>query len=924
VTKNNEYIEPKIYVSIFNEYGETVVSRHLSSRKKLVDVDISFLKHVITRWKKHNRRLRKEEETNSYNTIEPKLIFPLEVNRIYEGKITLCRIADGGQISLIDKWLIKRAFIFQSPESEDNTNIPSVESSLKILNESAIKAIRALSKDQFDDSYREYKNFHLLLLELGETKIDGKNLNYGIIEGTWDSIYKDWTRSYRNIFDESVIALPQQDDFFRTCSYTAYYLIDKIFLIPSMTGLSSVIEFQGYLWYRLNEWWREQVEKQDGTEHSNSIPTELLSPESKIYTDAAMFFIGAWESTQRVIIIKADKHTDTWQDFSAVFNAFDSHLTETLSFVGRAVLSGNRYAARAAAEIIMRWQGNINISLHDSTNDYWLTHGIKAAKATPNLLEQPWSQVENILENSDNLRGNHSQKAVLKSILFSYWQDISALLAGFLINWTLLAANGNPDSTGNFLSKEILYKLLKGSLDDDASNDGKSSFASTLQDFFIIFLRQNTRHHWTTGSYQGKLSSICRKIDGITEPARISGRVYTGHGDSIDDLRMPFIILGMLLCKENEPDILSQRTKESLGFIMEDDNTAKNLDYSLKNHIELIDKIDILLISRVFGDYVLPKEKTIPSVVANDIVVDTSIAETSEIESSSLHYENRREQVRQLFISLQQFVHDYRTKRVQELPISESKIMEIVENASSEAFDKETANFPVNLFKQIEFTTDILPERKLTSKYPKGMLTEPIMDDVHYGEKWHSELISPYVYAHLIFSIFDTVKANKQVENATATNQQSYANLLLEKAEKIKGLGLTPIIIVETFQTPRWIRGWEAARWDTSLQIPQNITIERKEQRKRGGYLFHVNNIPVYEGKALTECTIIMAEETLQRIRFRQFDNGYPVNVIYHLDSNDPWYGVLTYEWQREVILGNEPVFFITYPQPTTTDDDIT
>jgi hypothetical protein len=126
---------------------------------------------------------------------------------------------------------------------------------------------------------------------------------------------------------------------------------------------------------------------------------------------------------------------------------------------------------------------------------------------------------------------------------------------------------------------------------------------------------------------------------------------------------------------------------------------------------------------------------------------------------------------------------------------------------------------------------------------------------------------------------------------------------------------LTPIIIVETFQTPRWLRGWESAKWDKRIQLPSNIAIERKEKRKRGGYLFHVNDIPVYEAKALIQGTLVMAEETFQKVRFRQFDNGYPVDVTYQIDPNDPWHGTLMYEWQRDVALGNEKVFFITYPQ---------
>src|SRR5690606_34762175 len=106
-----------------------------------------------------------------------------------------------------------------------------------------------------------------------------------------------------------------------------------------------------------------------------------------------------------------------------------------------------------------RWYGHISISLHESDSDYWLTHGIKAVRATPHLFEQPWNQVEQILADENDFHRS-SEKSVLKAILFNYWQDVSALLVGFLINWGLSTATANP------LSLEILDKLLNGALED--------------------------------------------------------------------------------------------------------------------------------------------------------------------------------------------------------------------------------------------------------------------------------------------------------------------------------------------------------------------------------------------------------------------------------------------------------------------------
>lgn len=908
--EEERYVEPEVHCFIPRDCGQPVVTCRLPSEKYLADIDLSFLKYIVKRWKKRNQRLRREDEHHSRST---KLIFPLEVGCLYNGETTLCRADREGKLSLIDKWLIKRAFIFRTPQNWDERNTQNIENSIKILNETVIRAIRALSKDQFEVAYGEYQNFHLLLLELGETRSNRESINYGIIEsfGLGEHLYQEWARSYHNIFDESVAVLPQRNDFFRTCCYTAYHLIDNIFFIPSME-LNSVIDSQGYLWFRFNEWWCEQVEKQRCKEHHNSAPTELLPPEAKIYEDAMRHFVGAWEAIQSIIISKADKHTQTWKDYRSVFMAFDCHLKEILLFVARAVLSGNRHAAKETAEMLMRWYGHISISLHEYDSDYWLMHGIKTVRATPYLFEQSWNQVEQILADENGFHKN-SEKSLFKAILFNYWQDVSALLASFLINWSLTAAQANPMSTP--LSLEILDKLLKGSLDDNANNHSRSTFAKNLRDFLIIFLRQNTCHHWAKGSYQADLSEICRKIDSLTEPAQVSGRIYSRHGDPIDSIKTPFIILGLLLADENEGNVLSKSVQDFLGIMLEDDEAAQNLERALKKHIESMESINLAEIDRMFSGF-LSAEKTASNVTADNITSEVGNAETTATEATYVRYERRREQVKQLFVSLQQFICEYRTKKIQALPVSDTKMMKIAEDASLEAFNKETAEFPVDLFKEVKFTTKCLPERKLANPhYPKGMLTEPVMDEVHYGKKWHSELIASFVYAYLIFSIFDKAKTNQQVENSTATTQQEYADLLLEKAKLLKESGLTPIIIVETSRTPGWLDDWGLARWDRQIQLPFNIIIERKEKRKRGGYLFHVNDVPVYEAKALIQGTLVMAEETFQKVTFRRFDNGYPVDVTYQIDPNNPCYGTLMYEWQRDVVLGNEKVFFITYPQ---------
>lgn len=167
-----------------------------------------------------------------------------------------------------------------------------------------------------------------------------------------------------------------------------------------------------------------------------------------------------------------------------------------------------------------------------------------------------------------------------------------------------------------------------------------------------------------------------------------------------------------------------------------------------------------------------------------------------------------------------------------------------------------------------------------------------------------------------MFDILTEAKERNILTEITVNNEQEYIGQITGLSQSLKNQGLNPILIAETFRSPAWINDWESATWRKDILLPAGIEIERKEKRHRGGYIFHINGVPLYDGRALTEGTILLPSEVLKKVKFRQLENGYPVLATFQADPNDPWHGTLNYHWERAVELdANYTIYHIKYPK---------
>ncbi|HAT2067017.1 TPA: hypothetical protein ACG2L8_001917, partial [Legionella pneumophila] len=195
---------------------------------------------------------------------------------------------------------------------------------------------------------------------------------------------------------------------------------------------------------------------------------------------------------------------------------------------------------------------------------------------------------------------------------------------------------------------------------------------------------------------------------------------------------------------------------------------------------------------------------------------------------------------------------------------------------------------------------------------PKGQLTVPLMDHTLFSEDYHHKEVSSRLYAYLIFDILNEAKKIQILNEVSVDSEGDYAEKLIQIGKDLINQKLNPIIIIDN-NTHQFIYDWKRTLWDPKTQIPEGIKISKKENRFTKNYMFDLNDIPVYKSNANTKKSIIFPLEILNTLKFRQFKNGYPVEVTFDENPDNPWDGTLTYLWERIVELDkNYNIYTIT------------
>lgn len=890
---------PQVWIYPTREEGAHSVSKDLRGKRVLADINVTLLDRVAGRWYARNTRSGGDSD-RAFLASRPTLQFPLVLGEVYEGKVTLCTILNnGGPLTWLERQMVRRAFRFRIEKKP--APIYSTPQALSVLAEQAIAAMNAQDRTAFDDIFSQMTDLHASLIQFGETRSNsGEPANYGSLPDQRDfgELQSAWARSYRRLFEEGVGFIDREPHYFGKLAYMAPYVISQVMSEPSLTGVTAIVDFQTYLWHRLNLWWGRNAEQQ-GLQHGLSKPVVLLEPLATVHSNAVRAFIAPWESLLKEFFRPDVERRTTWEAKAGVYPVLSEHLSETALFIARSVLTGNRDAATIWIDVLLRWCGDA--LPWDSENHFYDFNLVQKTVLTPAMVKQGWTEVHDRLARMSDLANPRlSQESVFANLVFNMWQDTCFVLTSFLVQWA-----GNGEVARDTLALEAARQLLDRKLVDGSEPDGRTGFYETQWDFLASFLRRNTLREWAQDKVVPSFWRLAEQLENLTREPMMVGRIYSWGGPAAGGIRAADLVLGSLRLQPDAFDA-SSLVRHFPQWLV-DDREAGHLAERLTTITTDLAAMDIPALAPVF-EYLDPEPA--PHDAAGDL--DAGVADAPPpVPPVQISFANRLGHFTSLVNTLSERIASYRRERITEASVSPAKLAELARTVSNAVFGNNENSFVGHLFGPVQFTSDTLEQvfSVRWTNFPKGVLTEPRLDMVM---GWDGILIQEVTNRARSRSLGQIKEAKAASAADTVVNVHSetdFAASLLAACADLRGQQLTPVILLGSGTLSRWVRNWSNAVYRPDQILPDGVVVERPQVRDKTGLLYIISGAKTYSTETNLGGVWVLAREAFAGLKVTRVNAADTVvHLTFTPTESDPYHGALETGWRQSVVTDTSPL----------------
>jgi hypothetical protein len=552
---------------------------------------------------------------------------------------------------------------------------------------------------------------------------------------------------------------------------------------------------------------------------------------------------------------------------------------------------------------LLHWQSNtIPLSWH---SDIATLNAAQRLLLLPSRCADEWQAVESQFRDRSSFPSQHiGQMTVYSGLIVTVWKDTCHVIANMLLTWAL-----NHNEPEKSAPARIAKNLIDGRTLDYGGDRHSANFLGTFSDFLLSFLRRHSQFEWAQNGLDRYYHHLAEQIDQLTDVPGMSGRTYITAGYSQSSSYDGEMLLGCLRAT-GTVDVVKSLSAQ-LPDILGDNAKSEHILNEVTAFIAHIDRAEKQRFTSLFEYLSGTSSQIIPVASRDDQTADV----TEKI--SHVVMAQRLGNLRASLDQIREAVVNFRTERLRSTQVSLVKMAEVAAEASRSGFTKDVAAFPIALFSSV-VTTDLeLTPFTLTSDhFPKGALTDPELDQVHFSDDHHSSVVKSHLNQRVTVDLFQTARRLDIVRQVEAPNADVYAFGIRKIFEVYRNAGLHPLAILEDYDVPPWVSEWQRT-WDPDRKIPDGLEIVHESASKPEGALFAINGVPFYNGHVAFGGTLILPQESLQKITFRQFLPGTFVDVTFQDDDEDPGRGTLAYRWEREVELSEFPIFLLSYPQET-------
>lgn len=835
----------KNYSISLHEYGfhqgETVVKKHFKTEKMISNVYFNILHIPVYIWITKVQDHLKIKPNDTYE-----LIFPITVGSSYTYDKDICKSIGGISLGDYEKFLIWLAFSFSDSTNKNDLNVADL---LKDLASEAHRYILADDENSFESSLKDLSTFHSVLLRSTSFTKEDEQDNFAYLPSSSSvfgrELYLEWFRIYFPLYDEAVKKLVVNPGYFHDLIYVPNRLIARVPVDANIKIIINFLDLSSVLFGRLSKWWSSEIEKQGILSHNQCTASTLSPPYSTVYESTLVKFVGGWSDLKntRFPLGRKEKYKN-WDSIRTIGKVYVKHIDTTLYMFFNAISRGDAAGAEWLANVLQLWWEELRFQfdshVHYLRNKNYLTI---------ELLDREWSDVSSIIDmEMIGASDEEAPLALFSSILHNYWTDSFGLSLYLLIVW------GKNCECENSLPASILKALINGdALKPGSSDYGNLKAYNDFNDCITSMLRQYYADGGYATGYREKLNNQIERIFELRKPEMVSGRIYSQWGiEGLDSLLDGQLFILIVFTNENwQPENILESTLRS--WVANDDHKTRELRRELDKWIERLNNDDFLKFKDLFNCF-------------------------NEFEEDNEQFYSSKDNLINSINKISTLIDNIRNEVIASVEISQARLNDVAKWSSMTAFKKETGDFPLPLFNNINYTKSHNQDKSLVfKKLNKGEYTVPELEQRASNEDdWYAENINQHVSSSVLALVLTKLAPTETI----ATTENVYWEKLKNIANEIKLSGFTPILLIDNRTRPEWVYQWSLSEYAYhEVDLPDDLSFSKNPEITLESYVGNVNDIEIYNSPVPPGASYVIAKESLDQIIITAYQENIYVEV---------------------------------------------
>lgn len=849
--------QARVWYAYWNE-GEPGITKHLTERKRLVDIHMGMLSPAVSAW------LAAVRASGADQTHDLALI--LQPGREFEGDQVIARSTY--PLPFLARWGIRRAYRFRAVRT-DPADLSDTAAILREMIADLIALIDTRQAEEFGTQLRSVTDFHSFLYRLAQASdedVSFAQLQAGVLGSTLGS---GWIRAYRDLISRAVERVAEEPAFVASVAYLASNIHARLPANISSAALEPLQYLATSLPYRLMDWGlsEHRAESAGRAEQSRSF---TLIRQADAYARAWQELVAGWEHILvQLVNIRGPRNRErAWAEFQQLTGNVVGHLHATTMMAGRAVWLGDKLATSWACDLLLHWDVQVD-RYWGMRGRYWM---LPFEKITLDALGQDWPTVWAQFADAADI-DEAKPAAAFAGIMRNAWLDHLVTLASTCLHWAMYEDAGAA-------ALRAARMLLRNEPHDRGDTGLGRNEPPSATELLISALRiTGSGEPYSDGGYAARFEHLLENLGNLGESVRVSMRIYSSSGGFSFEALPTAHAIALMTADSRSVDSALRRMLTEGG-----DEVLQRREKYLEALLKAVGEID--------------NEKH-----------GSLVAALADAEGPA--FEARKEGTREFVRKALEVLQGFRSQAIIDAEIDPARLYAVAVSASSMAFTP--GDFPLNLFATIEPAADTLETFTVTMKgQSKGAFTDPPMAQVVINEDdWWRDVMSRQV-AHVVWR---DVLHFATFQDVDGRSPDEFWSAVRDGSTRMRDAGQDPVLVVSSTSDPSWLLDW---RWQSRANRtakPADLVITF-EPGQVEAYEFSMNGTPVYRGQTVYGAAYLVPRQLLQRVHYHDYGDGLSVSASFETDPEDPWRGTVHASFQREVDLAPGDIYRIRYADP--------